>query len=216
MKLRALIPAMAICVTFWTGVLLVAWTVDRSVGPGQQAAGSHRSDARRAPSGSYTPAVRTLIASTRMPGEDGLTGPMLPTPSPATTSSAAEPTMTFAVAVEPPTLRVGDRLTITMVLENHSDHQIHGLRVFSAGPWEEYAVDQVMPAGHVDMTWLGATFSTPLIIGPGQSGQVRITASPRAAGDSHFTFTPNSYGDRHLPRLTGQRIVFDAHVKVTP
>jgi hypothetical protein len=124
--------------------------------------------------------------------------------------------MSFAVTVEPPTLGVGDRLTVTMVVENHSDHQIRGLRVFSAGPWEKYALGQVMPAGHVDMTWLGATFSTPLTIGPGQSGQVRVTVSPRAAGDSHFTFTPGPLGDRHLPRLAGQRIVYDADVKVTP
>lgn len=96
----------------------------------------------------------------------------------------------FSVAVEPRVLRIDERSVITVTLVNGSDRSIDGVRIFSSGPWDDFAVEAVQPDGRYDYDLLGATFSVPIIVAPNQTGQVRIAARPISAGSFSFTFTP--------------------------
>jgi hypothetical protein len=160
--------------------------------------------------------------------------PLTPTPQPTGAVIAAKPTdsaepsevtkpgdpakpsaaVRFSGAFEPAALRVGGRLDIRLEVANRGGQPINGLRIFSNGPWDAFTVLSVLPSGSLQRGLLGWNIESSIVIAPGDTGMIRITASPNEPGNHRFTFLPYS-GTTRLLEEGGEHSVIAGNVNVT-
>jgi len=124
--------------------------------------------------------------------------------------------MRLSVAFEPPSPRVGEQLTVSLTVENRSRRPIHGLRLFSSGPWSSFTILDVSPDGTFDRSWLGASFFAPGTIPPSQTSHVQIVALANESGHRQFTCTPTALPGQPLPYMADGRIVVEGAVWISP
>lgn len=135
-------------------------------------------------------------------------------PKPEPKPTEAPLAVLFTGRFEPVTLRVGQKLVVELTLENKSEQQIEGVRIFSSGPWDKYTIVNVMPNGRHESGMLGHNFTTGMVFPPGVKRSVNIVAYPNEPGNHDFTFIPHHATTKQLRDESGSNIVIGGKVNV--
>lgn len=122
----------------------------------------------------------------------------------------------LSVKITPSVARVGERLEVTLTVENPNQRALDEFRLFSSGSWGSFTIVGVSPDGGFERSWLGATFSSSAAIGVGSVEQTRILTLANETGDWHFTFVLHPPDGGHHPLFSGGSVVAEADVRDAP
>lgn len=120
----------------------------------------------------------------------------------------------FEVEVAPAVLHVGERLVVTMRITNRGSETIDGVRIYSSGPWNEFTLGDVAPAGTIDGGFQGLNFGANVEIPPGQTGQANVIAFANASGVHEFTFVPYGRDGHPLVDVSGNSPTISSKIAV--